>query len=175
MAKIRMNPFKIFWVFLLLTTVAFAQKSPRIQTTGEIGTTTVSIDYGAPSVKERVIWGGLEKYGKVWRAGANENTTISFSNAVAIGDQTVPAGKYGFFIIPNENEDWVIILNTKNNGWGANSYNQDEDLMRLNIKPTFVEENQEVLKFKVSEKGIKFAWEKARIFIPIKQKNGKTI
>src|SRR5210317_797179 len=127
MAKIIMTKIKILLVFLLIATVTFAQKSPRKQASGQVGDVTVSIDYGAPSVKERVIWGGLEKYGKVWRAGANENTTIAFDKDVKIGKTAVPAGKYGFFIIPSENEDWVVIFNKKNDGWGAYSYNKDDD------------------------------------------------
>ena len=58
---------------------------PRKQAEGEVYETKIEIDYGAPSVRGRVIWGGLEKYGVVWRAGANENTTMSFSKDVTIG------------------------------------------------------------------------------------------
>lgn len=157
---------KLIIVFLFVATVTFAQ-SPRKQASGKIGEVTVSIDYGSPSVKERVIWGGLEKYGKVWRAGANENTTVAFDKDVTIGQTTVPAGKYGFFIIPSENEDWIVIFNKKNDGWGAYSYNKDEDIVRLTITRKFVDENQEMLTYKVGDKGIFFAWEKARLLIPV--------
>jgi len=167
MAKIIMTKIKILLVFLLIATVTFAQKSPRKQASGQVGDVTVSIDYGAPSVKERVIWGGLEKYGKVWRAGANENTTIAFDKEVKIGETTIPAGKYGFFIIPSENEDWVVIFNKKNDGWGSYSYNEDDDLVRLTVIRKFVDENQEILNYEVGEKGIVFAWEKARLLIPV--------
>jgi hypothetical protein len=162
-----MTKFKLTLVFLLIATVAFAQESPRKQASGQVGDVTISIDYGAPSVRGRTIWGGLEKYGKVWRAGANENTTIAFDKDVKIGATKVPAGTYGFFIIPNENEDWVVIFNSKNDGWGAYSYNKDEDVVRLTIPRKFVDENQELLEYKVGKKGIKFAWEKARLLIPV--------
>ena len=127
----------------------------------------VSIDYGAPSVKGRQIWGGLEKYGKVWRAGANENTNVSFDKEVKIGGKSLAAGKYGFFIIPNENAEWTVIFNKKNDAWGAYSYKEADDALRVNVKPNFVSENQEQLKYEVGEDAILFAWEKARLSIPV--------
>ena len=168
MVKIMKINLKLTLILLLISTVTFAQVSPRTQATGKTSEVTIDIDFGAPSVKERTIWGELVPYGKVWRAGANENTTISFSTDVTIGEIDVPAGKYGFFIIPNENEEWVIILNNKNDAWGSSKYNQEEDLLRFNISPTFEETNQEVLTYSVDEDGINFAWETARIEIPVK-------
>ncbi len=167
MATIIMKKIIFTLVFLLMATVTFAQESPRKQATGQVGDVTVSIDYGAPSVKGRTIWGGLEKYGTVWRAGANENTTITFDKDVKIGTTAVPAGTYGFFIIPNESEDWIVVFNKKNDGWGTYSYNKDDDIARLTIIRNFVDETQEILEYTVNEKGIKFAWEKARLLIPV--------
>jgi Protein of unknown function (DUF2911) len=160
---------KLSLLFVMLITFSFtseAQKSPRVQADGEIFGAKVAIDYGAPSVRDRVVWGGLEDYGKVWRAGANENTTISFDKDVRINGKKVPAGKYGFFIIPNKDGDWVLILNKRNADWGAFKYNQKEDVLRVNVTPTFVDENQEVLQYKVAENTIIFSWEKARIVFP---------
>lgn len=162
-----MTKLKLTLVLLLVATVTFAQ-SPRKKAEGKIGAVAVEVDYGAPSVRDRVIWGGLEKYGKVWRAGANENTTISFDSDVKIGDHKVPAGKYGFFIIPKEDSDWTIILSKKNDAWGSSGYNKSNDLLRLDVKVKFAKENQEQLVYKVGDKGIKFAWAKARVLIPVK-------
>ncbi|MDH5476033.1 MAG: DUF2911 domain-containing protein [Cyclobacteriaceae bacterium] len=165
-----MKKINLLAVFVLITLVACGQKapkSPRLQTEGKIQGATVAVDYGAPSVRGRTIWGGLEKYGKVWRAGANENTTVSFDQDVIINGKALKAGKYGFFIIPNESGDWVAIFNSKNDAWGASSYNQEEDVLRVNIKPSFVDENQEQLKFSVSSKSIDFAWGKARLAIAV--------
>lgn len=167
MAKIIMKNIKILFLFLLVTTVAFGQKSPRKEAKGKIENVTITIDYGAPSVKGRTIWGGLEKYNKVWRAGANKNTTFSFDTDVKIGSTNVPSGTHGFFIIPKENSEWVLILNKKNDSWGANSYTKDDDILRLNVTPKFVEETQEVLEYSISEKGIQFSWDKARILLPV--------
>jgi hypothetical protein len=167
MATIMMKNIKFTVLLLLITTVTFAQESPRKEATGKIGNATVTIDYGAPSVKGRTIWGGLEKYEKVWRAGANENTTFTFDKDVKIGDTAIPAGKYGFFIIPQEHGKWILILNSKNDAWGAFSYNNEEDVLRINIAPKFVDENQEMLTYKIKEKGIKLAWGKLRIIMPV--------
>ena len=162
-----MNKLKLTLVFLLIVTVTFAQKSPRKEAKGTIGNVSVAVDYSAPSVKGRTIWGGLEKYGKVWRAGADDNTTFSFDKEVTINGTKVPAGKYGFFIIPKENENWTVILNKKNDSWGSYSYDKSDDLLRLDITPNFVDENQEILTYTISDKGIEMAWEKARVFIPV--------
>ena len=152
---------------VMISSISCAQKSPRKNATGTVGGTSIEIDYGAPSVKGRKIWGGLEKYGAVWRAGANENTTVSFDKDVKIAGESLPAGKYGFFIIPNENADWVVIFNKKNDAWGAYSYSESEDALRVSIKPDMVEDNQEELMYAVTNDGILFSWEKARLNIPV--------
>ncbi|NNC69308.1 MAG: DUF2911 domain-containing protein [Flavobacteriaceae bacterium] len=154
--------------FVLVTSVACAQKSPRKNATGSINNVNVTIDYGSPSVKGRTVWGGLEKYDKVWRAGANENTTITFDNDVTIDGKTLKSGKYGFFIIPKKDADWTVIFNNKNDAWGAYSYKESEDALRVNVKPEFVKENKEALEYSVGKDAINFAWEKARISIPVK-------
>lgn len=163
-------------ILLLLGLISFlsysleAQKSPRLQTEGEIFGTNIKIDYGAPSVKDRVIWGGLESYDVVWRAGANKNTTMSFDKDVSIGDHELPAGKYGFFIIPKEEGDWEVIFNKRNEDWGAYSYDQKQDALRLNIKPEWVNTNQEQLNYSLTINSIIIVWEKVKLSIPIKEK-----
>jgi len=159
---------KIILLFVFAVSISCAQKSPREQANGTIDGINISVDYGSPSVKDRTIWGGLEQYGSVWRAGANGNTTISFDKDVLIGSKKLKAGKYGFFIIPNENADWVIIFNSKNDAWGAFSYNESEDVLRLKLLPSFVDDTQEALKYSVNESFIDFAWGKARLSILIK-------
>ena len=154
-------------IFFFVTTIGCAQKSPKKQADGKINGIHISIDYGSPSVKGRTVWGKLEKYDKVWRAGANENTTISFDKEVKIQGESLPAGKYGFFIIPKENSTWTIIFNKENSNWGAFKYKEKEDALRVDIQPTFVTDNQEQLKYSVDSNSINFAWEKARISIPV--------
>lgn len=149
--------------------------SPRKQSSGSIGEVTVNVDYGSPSVKEREVWGKMEPYGTVWRAGANETTSFEFSGDVTINGENLPAGKYGFFIIPNENEDWVIIFNEEwsrdlHNAWGAFGYKQDKDVLRVNVTPDWADDSIEQLSYEVNSDGVNFAWEKARINLIIEAK-----
>ena len=146
--------------------------SPREQAEGQVGDISIKIDYGSPSVRNRVIWGGLEEYGKIWRAGANETTNIAFTSDVMIGGTAVAAGKYGFFIMPNENSDWTVILNTaysrdEHGIWGAMGYSEDNDVARVNVTPEWSEDIQERLNYSVSDNAINFAWEKVRLSIPV--------
>lgn len=157
-----------FAFIMLLSTNVEAQKSPRKQATGNIGAVAVEVDYGAPSVRDRVIWGELVPFGKVWRAGANENTTISFDKDVTVGGQKVPAGKYGLFIIPNKGEKWIVALSKKNDAWGSNGYSEENDLIRLKVSPKKGDKSVEQMAFKVNEKGVKFAWDKVHLLIPVK-------
>lgn len=159
---------KLTLVLLLIATVTFAQKSPRKQVNGKIGETTVDIDYGAPSVKGRTIWGELVPYDKVWRAGANENTTISFDKDVVIKGKKVPAGKYGLFIIPTNGEEWTVALSKKNDAWGSKNYSAENDLVRFPVKPKTVEKSREVMSFQIFKGGVQFKWDKTQFFIPVK-------
>jgi hypothetical protein len=154
-------------VLVMTASISCAQKSPRKQAEGTIGGTTVSVDYGAPSVKGRKVWGGLEKYDVVWRAGANENTTVSFDKEVKVAGQALAAGKYGLFIIPKESGDWVVIFSKQNDAWGAYSYSEAQDALRVSVSPEMVEDNQEELMYAVANDGILFGWEKVRLNIPV--------
>ena len=146
--------------------------SPRKKAEGDINGVNVVVDYGSPAVKERKIWGGLEEYGVVWRAGANETTAVTFSEDVMLGDAMVKAGKYGVYMIPNENAEWVFILSTdwdreKHGSWGAYNYTEENDVVRLEVMPEWVEDNQERLTYTIENDGLGFAWEKARLNIPV--------
>jgi hypothetical protein len=98
-----------------------------------IGVTEVTISYGRPGVKGRTIWGDLVPYGEVWRAGANEATTISFSSDVLIEDQKVAAGTYALFAIPGQ-EEWTVIFNKTAKQWGAFSHDAGQDALRVKVK-----------------------------------------
>ena len=162
-----MKKLKFTIVLLMIATLTFAQESPRKQATGKIGAATAIVDYGSPSVKGRTIWGELVKFDEVWRAGANANTTFSFDKDVKIGNTIVKAGKYGFFIIPSENKEWTVILNSKNDAWGSNGYNQELDVLRMDVKPIKTDKNQEALDYSIGEKEIIIKWENVKIVIPV--------
>jgi hypothetical protein len=91
---------------------------------------TIEVDYCRPSKKGRVIFGELEPYGKVWRTGANEATEISFSKPVSFGGKSVQAGRYTLFTIPKK-DNWTIILNGALDQWGAFSYDESKDVLRV--------------------------------------------
>lgn len=103
-----------------------------------IGITDITVNYHRPLTNGRKIWGGVVPYGQVWRAGANENTTITFTDPVTIEGKSLPAGSYGLHMIPNENE-WTVIFSKNATSWGSFSYKQDEDALRVNVKPQSAE------------------------------------
>lgn len=110
------------------------RESPAASVSQDLGLTHVEIAYHRPAVKGRAIWGGVVPYDKVWRAGANECTTITFSGPVKVAGQEVPAGTYGFFAIPGK-ERWTLILSKNATQWGAFSYKQAEDQLRFTVAP----------------------------------------
>ncbi|MDT0553798.1 DUF2911 domain-containing protein [Urechidicola vernalis] len=148
----------ILSLIMLVSAVTFGQKSPAETVTGTIAEASVEIKYSSPRVKERTIYGNLVPYAKVWRAGANENTTISFDKAVKVNGQDLAAGTYGFFIIPNENDNWIAIFSNKNDAWGSSSYKEADDALRVDVKAKSLKESKENLTYKVTEKGVKFVW-----------------
>jgi len=118
--------------------LTFPQVSQKASVLQRVGLTDITIEYYRPGVKGREIWGKLVPYNKVWRAGANENTTISFSDPVKINGKYLPAGKYGLHMIPGENE-WTIIFSKNNWSWGSYFYDKNEDALRVMVKPQISE------------------------------------
>jgi tetratricopeptide (TPR) repeat protein len=108
--------------------------SQRAEVSQRIGITDITIKYHRPLVKDRKIWDGLVPYGKVWRAGANENTTITFSDPVLIEGKPLDKGTYGLHMIPNADE-WTIIFSKNSTSWGSFTYDQAEDALRVTVKP----------------------------------------
>lgn len=110
--------------------------SPRVSPNAivgqTIGTTTIEVTYGRPSVRDRTIFGELVPYRQVWRTGANESTVITFSDPVVIEGERVEAGTYSLYTIPGQDE-WAIILNEKLS-WGT-QYDESEDLLRVRVQP----------------------------------------
>jgi Protein of unknown function (DUF2911) len=109
--------------------------SQRAEVSQRIGITDVTINYHRPLVNDRKIWGGLVPYSAVWRAGANENTRITFSDPVLIEGKLLDKGTYGLHMIPNADE-WTIIFSKNATSWGSFTYDQSEDALRVTVKPT---------------------------------------
>ena len=102
--------------------------------TQRVGITDVTVNYHRPVVNKRKIWGGVVPYGQVWRAGANENTIIEFTDPVTIEGKPLAKGTYGLHMIPGENE-WTIIFSNNSTSWGSFTYDQAEDALRVTVKP----------------------------------------
>jgi tetratricopeptide (TPR) repeat protein len=108
--------------------------SQRAQITQRVGITDITISYHRPLVNNRKVWDGLVPYGKVWRAGANENTTISFTDPVTIEGKPLDKGTYGLHMIPTADQ-WTIIFSKNSTSWGAFTYDEAEDALRVTVKP----------------------------------------
>jgi len=108
--------------------------SQRAVVAQRIGITDITIDYHRPLVKDRKVWGDLVPYGKVWRAGADQNTLITFSDPVTIEGKPLDKGTYGLHMIPTADE-WTIIFSKNSTSWGSFTYDQAEDALRVTVKP----------------------------------------
>jgi hypothetical protein len=106
--------------------------------TQRLGLTDITINYHRPLVNSRPVWGKLVPYGQVWRAGANENTTVTFTDPVTIEGQLLDKGTYGLHMIPGEDQ-WTVIFSKMSTAWGSFSYKQDEDALRVTVKPQTAE------------------------------------
>ncbi len=144
----------------------FPQLSPSASVSQTVGTTTVEVLYHRPAVKGRPIFGSLVPYGQVWRTGANEATTIRFSDPVQVNGQKVPAGTYALFSIPNP-EHWTVILNRRARQEGAWEYDPREDVLRLDVKPKTVPHTEwltyEIYPASSATAYVDLYWEKLRI------------
>lgn len=129
-------------------------KTPNLSSTQtieqELGLGKITLIYSRPNVKGRKIFGALEPYGTVWRTGANAATIIKFSDDVTIEGTKVPAGEYGLFSIPDQNE-WTVILNKTSNQWGAYTYKQADDFLRFKVKTINRKSPEETLTFQFND------------------------
>ncbi len=141
--------------------------SPQATATGKIGAATVKIVYSQPSARGRKIMGGLVPYGEVWRTGANEATTIEFDKPVKIEGKDLAAGKYALFTLPGENE-WTIIINKDIKQWGAFKYKQEDDVLRVPVKPAKTSAPVETFNITVGKDDIQLKWENTAVAFKVK-------
>ena len=158
-----------------LTTPQASQKASISQ---RIGLTDIEVVYHRPTVNNRVVWGGIVPYDQVWRAGANENTTISFSTDVMVENKKVAAGTYGLHMIPTKNT-WTIILSKDNAAWGSFFYNEKNDAVRFTVNP-IVNDFQEWLSYSFDQLSAKattltLKWEKLSVPIKIEVDVNETV
>jgi hypothetical protein len=168
----------------LLAPAAHAQlKLPRVSpaatVTQTIGLTDLTVSYCRPGVKGRVIWGGLVPYGEPWRTGANEATRFTTTDPIQFGGKELAAGAYSLFTIPGKDE-WIVVINSEKDLWGAYEYKPEKDVLRVTVKPAVVE-SQEWMEFSFEDlapnsANLVLRWEKLRVAVPIVvDANGKTL
>src|SRR5213082_3206198 len=131
-----------------------------------VGLTDITVNYHRPLVNGRKIWGALVPFGEVWRAGANENTTIEVSDPVSVEGQPLPKGTYGLHMIPTA-DTWTVIFSKMAIAWGSYTYNQAEDALRVTVKPR-PNEMEEALEYefedvKPDSATVTLKWEKLAV------------
>lgn len=134
-----MKKILIAFAFIIAPFIADAQlktpqASPKATVFQTVGLTDVEIVYCRPAARGRAVFGNLVPFGKVWRTGANENTTISFSEDVVIDGKTLPKGKYALYTIPKI-ESWEVIFYSTTNNWGnPEVWNEANVVLRTTVK-----------------------------------------
>lgn len=162
---------KIFFVLAMLITnyvieaqVKTPQASPKSTLTQVVGLTNVEIVYSRPSAKGRDVFNNLVPFGKIWRTGANENTTISFSDDVIIDGKTLPKGKYAIFTNPRA-DNWEIIFYSAINNWGTpTTWDDSKVVCRANAKPEHLDKFVESFTIDIDDldnnfANLVFSWE----------------
>lgn len=152
-------------------TLKIPAPSPTQTIKQDFGLSSIELSYSRPGVKGRKIFGDLVPFGAVWRTGANSATTITFGDDVTIGNTKVPAGKYGLLTIPDKN-NWTIIISKQTDVTNPSSYKQDEDVVRVNVKPEKISDKIETFTMqfanvKPTTCDLLIRWENTTVALPI--------
>ncbi|HYK02558.1 MAG TPA: DUF2911 domain-containing protein [Thermoanaerobaculia bacterium] len=154
------------------------EASPEATASQVVGLTELAVSYHRPATNGRAVWGALVPYGQVWRAGANENTTVSFSTPVTVNGTALAAGTYGLHMIPAAG-DWTVIFSRETGAWGSFSYDEKEDAARVTAKAESAP-HQERLGYSFDEPTadsvvLAMRWEKLRVPLAIRIDLGRTV
>lgn len=166
--------FLLFFISTATITIAqvkLPQASPESFIKQTIGLTDITVQYHAPGVKGRKVFGGLVPYGKLWRAGANEATLITFTDELFLNHERVPAGTYSFFILPESDSVWNVVLNRDTTLWGLEGYDELKDVAYLRVVPKKVGFH-ETMQFSFSDIGtntgnLNLTWENSQITLRV--------
>lgn len=133
----------------------------------------IKVLYSRPAKKGREVFGVLEQFDKVWRLGANESTEVYFDKNVTIGDKQLKAGKYSLFAIPSK-DNWTIIVNKQTDRWGAFSYDEAKDVVRVTVPVAKLEKPIESFSIVFTDApegaNMVMAWDTTQVTLPIKFK-----
>lgn len=127
----------------------------------------IRVVYGRPQMKGREVFGNLIDYDEVWRTGANEATEIKLYQDVSFAGKKLKAGTYALFTIPGKKE-WTIIFNSDLNHWGAYSYNEAKDVLRVKVNSKSSKEQVEAFSIQFTDNAMNLAWDKTIVEVPIK-------
>jgi hypothetical protein len=162
---------KLLLLLAVFATVnSYAQPGQRKSPHDTVSATNVTVTYGRPYKNGREVFGTLEQYDKVWRLGADEATTITFTKDVKFDGNDVKAGTYAMFAIPDE-EKWTIILNSVVKQWGAFSYdkNKDKDVAKIKVPVKKLDNVVEQLTIRFNAAtAIVIEWDKTQVVVPLK-------
>ncbi|MBU4539281.1 MAG: DUF2911 domain-containing protein [Weeksellaceae bacterium] len=174
----------LFTALLAISVSAYSQytlpaASPRQKVEQQFSMSKITVDYGRPGVKGRKIFGELVPFGKVWRAGANSSTKLTFEQSVSFGGKTVPAGTYGLFVIPTEKE-WKIILNKDAQQWGAYEYDEKLNVIDITVPVQKLSEKQEWFGIELnpvddSSVDLVMKWDFTKVTVPLKTGKPETV
>ena len=144
--------------------------SPAASTSIELSKSTISVDYHSPSVRGRLIWGGLVGFDQIWVTGAHNATKLSFTEDVTIGGVQLLKGSYALFTIPGRG-NWTVVINRNWEQHLADDYGKSLDVVRFKVRPTFTTQT-EMLTYSLKEVNPKtaelsMAWDKLKISFPI--------
>ena len=143
-----------------------------------VGITEISLEYSSPAARGRAIFGNVVPFGQVWRTGANSATKITFSKDVQVGGKTVAAGTYALFTLPGK-EAWTLIVNRDQNQFGAFSYKESEDVVRVEARPEAVapRERMTFLFADTTDDGTRLdlEWDRTRVSLPIRVATGQQV
>jgi hypothetical protein len=157
----------------LAQSLELPRPSPNAKIVQNVGLTEIAVDYSAPRVNGRKIWGGLLPWGEVWRAGANAATKLTVSRDVTVGGTKVPAGSYSMFVIPQKTGAWSWVIN-RNPTASTGQYKKEDDVVRVEVKPQTLAQARERLAYGFSDFAVQnkasldLEWDKVRLSLPIK-------
>jgi hypothetical protein len=145
--------------------------SPTQTLKQDFGVSSIELSYSRPGVKGRKVFGDLVPFGKVWRTGANNATTLTFGDDVTIGGVNIKAGKYGLLTIPDK-DNWTIIISNQTDVTSPAAYKESEDVVRVNVKPMTMKDKMETFTMqfddvKPSTCDLNLMWENTAVSLPI--------
>jgi hypothetical protein len=149
------------------TDVRLSRPSPPLVLRDTVDAIPFEVTYGAPSVRDRIVFGKLVPYGEIWRTGANEATTLSMPDTLLLENQKLAPGQYAIFTVPRKNQ-WDVLINAEYDQWGAYNYDPEKDVLRLQVTPEETDVHQEQMTFRLEGNKLVLHWDNLRVPISLR-------